>query len=141
MRDILRMLVPYLKPVIGCYYGTLHICILILGAILLLFDNNVIHLFFALSFISIDALSTVILHNCPLTLLERKYLGLGWKGFQNKMFKKIKIDFECDHEYEATVELLTNLGALTIFKILFICVINCFPISFTFHKPTFQSVV
>lgn len=141
MREMLRMLVPYLKPVIGCYYGTLHICILILGAILLLFDNNVIHLFLVLSFISIDALSTVILHNCPLTLLERKYLGLGWKGFQNNIFKQIKIDFRCNHEYEATIELLTNLGALTILKILFICVMNCFPISFTFHKPTFQPVV
>lgn len=141
MRDVLRSLVPYVKPIIGCYYGTLHIGIMILGAILLLFDNNIIHLFIVLSFISIDALSCVIIHNCPLTLLERKYIGLGWKGFQNNIFKKIKIDFRCNHEYESTIELLSNLGALTIFKILFICVMYCFPISFTFHKPTFQPIV
>jgi len=141
MRDILRSLVPYMKPLIGCYYGFLHICVMIIGATVLLFDNNVLHLFLILSCISIDALSCVILHNCPLTLLERKYLGVGWKGFQNKIFKKIKIDFRCNHEYEATVELLTNLGALTMFKILFICLVNCFPISFTFHKPTFQPLV
>jgi hypothetical protein len=141
MRTILRTLVPYLKPVIGVYYGLLHISIMILGATLLLFDNNVIHLWMVLTCISLDGLSTVILHNCPLTLLERKYLGVGWKGFQNKIFKKVKIDFRCNHEYEATIELLSNLGALTILKILFICVMNCFPISFTFHKPTFQPVV
>jgi len=141
MRDILRMLAPYLKPVIGCYYGFLHISIMIIGATLLLFDNNVIHLWMVLTCISLDALSTVILHNCPLTLLERKYIGNGWKGFQNKVFKNIKIDFRCNHEYEATIELLSNLGALTMFKILFICVMNCFPISFTFHKPTFQPIV
>jgi hypothetical protein len=141
MRDILRNLVPYLKPIIGCYYGTIHILIMLIGATLLLFDNNVIHLCIMLICISLNALSCVIIHNCPLTLLERKYLGLGWKGFQNKVFKKIKIDFRCNHEYETTIELLTNLGALTMFKILFICVMNCFPISFTFHKPTFQPIV
>lgn len=141
MRDILRSLAPYLKPWIGCYYGIIHISIMVIGATLLLFDNNLIHLWMMLTFISLDALSTVILHNCPLTLLERKYLGLGWKGFQNKFLKKIKIDFRCNHEYESTIELLTNLGSLTIFKILFICAMNCFPISFTFHKPTFQPIV
>lgn len=137
MREILRTIVPYVKPILGCYYGILHISIMILGSTLLLFDNNVFHLFLVLSIISIDALSTVIVHNCPLTLLERKYLGVGWKGFQTKFFKKIKIDFRCNHEYEATIELLSNLGALTMFKILFICAMNCFLI----HKPTFQSLV
>ena len=141
MREILRTFTPYLKPIIGCYYGAIHLSIMILGATLLLFDNNVIHLFLVLTCISIDALSTVILHNCPLTLLERKYIGLGWKGFQNKLFKKLRIDFRCNHEYEATVELLTNLGSLTILKILLICVMNCFPISFTIHKPVFKTVV
>jgi hypothetical protein len=141
MRDILRSLTPYLKPMIGCYYGTIHVFIMIIGATLLLFDNNVIHLWIVLTCITLDAVSTVILHNCPLTLLERKYLGLGWKGFQNKIFKKVKIDFRCNHEYESTIELLTNIGSLTMFKILFICVMNCFPISFTFHKPTFQPIV
>ena len=141
MREILRIAAPYLKPAIGCYYGILHMSIMIIGATLLLFDNNVIHLWMVLSILSIDALSTVILHNCPLTLLERKYLGVGWKGFQNKFLKKLKIDFRCNHEYETTIELLTNLGALTMFKILFICVMNCFPISFTFHKPTFQPLI
>ncbi len=141
MRDILRMLVPYVKPIIGCYYGVVHVCIMIVGAILLLFDNNLLHLLVVLSCVSIDGLSCVILHNCPLTLLERKYLGIGWKGFQNKIFKKIKIDFRCNHEYESTIELLTNLGALIMLKILSICLMNCFPISFTFHKPTFQPVV
>jgi len=141
MRELIRMLVPYLKPIIGCYYGILHISIMIIGAILLLFDNNIIHLWLLLTIISIDAMSCVILHNCPLTLLERKYLGVGWKGYQNKFLKKLNIDFRCNHEYEATIELLTNIGALTMFKLLFICVVNCFPISFTFHKPTFQPLI
>ena len=141
MRVILRMLVPYLKPIIGCYYGLMHIVIMILGATLLLFDNNVFHLWVLLSIISIDALSTVIMHNCPLTLLERKYLGVGWKGCQTKFFKKIKIDFRCNHEYESTIELLTNLGALTILKILVICVMSRFPIRFTFHKQVLSLVV
>jgi hypothetical protein len=141
MREILRMLVPYLKPIVGCYYGTLHICIMILGATLLLFDNNVIHLWLLLSTISVDAFSTVILHNCPLTLLERKYLGIGWKGFRTNFFKKIKIDYRCNHEYENTIELLSNLGALTMFKILLICVMHCFPVSFTFHKPVLHPIV
>ena len=140
MRNVLRTLVPYLRPVLGCYYGLLHISIMVLGATLLLFDNNLFRLWLVLSCVGIDGLSCIILHNCPLTLLERKYLGTGWKGFQNKCFKKLKIDYRCNHEYETTIEMLSNLGALVMFKILLICVMNCFPISFTFHKPSYFSI-
>jgi len=123
VRKISNYLRPYLKPLIGAYYGTLHLCIMFLGALIILFDTNLIHLTILYLIIVTDAMACVVLHNCPLTTLEKKYLGHSLIGTRMKILNKLNISYECNHEYESTVEFLTNLSALVIFKItILICV-------------------
>ena len=117
VRKITKCLRPYVKPMLGAYYGCLHLCIMFLGALVLLFDTNLFHLIILYIIIALDGIACVILHNCPLTSLEQKYLGHSLIGTRMKILNKLNISFECSHEYESTVEFLTNLSALVVFKI------------------------
>lgn len=125
------------KTCIGVYYGILHIVIMVCCATVLLFDNNAIHLIIMFNLLSVDALTCVLLKNCPLTILEHKYLKKSWIGERFKLFKELSIDYQCNHEYESTLEILMNMGALFILKISVLFVLTLFPFSITVNKPNF----
>ena len=116
-RKISKIIRPYLKTILGAYYGVLHLSIMFLGAIVLLFDTNLLHLFILFIIVSVDAIVCVILHNCPLTMLEQKYLGHSIISTRMNVYKKLNISYECTHEYETTLEFLSNMAALLILKI------------------------
>ena len=58
------------SKILGSYYVIIHSLIMYFGMTIILFSNNIYHLFAILLFVSLDALSVVILHDCPITLLE-----------------------------------------------------------------------
>ena len=117
-KDVARNIVRLYHPLLGVYYASLHLLLMVLAAFLLLFNQNIYHLFLLLGIVAIDALSCVILHNCPLTLLEQKYLGTSLIRINMKLCKKMRIGYRYSHEYERTIELLSNVGALLILKII-----------------------
>lgn len=112
--------------VIGFYYSFVHFLIFILIGFNLLFNTNVIHLFILLVIVSIDAMSIVILHSCPLTKLEEKYLGINACEEKTFQMKQLGIFYRCDHEYEKQVELLINAWSLIAVKCMMIIFFKMF---------------
>jgi hypothetical protein len=66
-----------------------------------------------------DCLTCVIIHDCPLTILERKYLkNISVYDTKKLVLKKIGIVHKCNHRYEITLEFLINISSLLYLKIL-----------------------
>ena len=59
--------------VFGTYYYLLHYIFMILIIIIFIFTNNITFLVILLNIILLDAASVVVLHDCPLSILEKKY--------------------------------------------------------------------
>jgi len=106
--------------IVGYYYQFIHYIIIVLIGIVMLFNNNPLYLTLLLIVISLDAFSIVILHNCPLTILEEKYLKTSLVKDRMKNLRKSKIMYKCNHVYEQQIELLINVWCLVACKILFI---------------------
>ena len=139
LQKVIKKLKPYLEPTLGLYYGSLHIIIMLTCSTVLLFDNNAVHLIIMFILLAADALSCIILKNCPLTILARKYLGKTWMGTRFEVLQNLGIDHKCCHEYEATLETLMNMGGLFILKISVLFILTLFPFSITVNKPKFFS--
>lgn len=126
IRDISKCVKNFFKKnnistkIVGWYYQFIHYLIIILVAIVMLFNNNPFHLTLLLIVISLDAFSIVILHNCPLTILEQKYLKTSLVKERMDNFRKSKIVYKCHHVYEQQIELLINVWSLIASKILFV---------------------
>lgn len=117
IRDISNISKDFIKYMIGYYYGCLHAILIGFGAILILFSNNIYILCVLLLIISLDAFAIVVRHNCPLTQMEEKYLGISGKRQINEFLKKCGIVYNCGHLYESQMELIINVWALTACKI------------------------
>lgn len=112
----------------GLVYLNIHNLFVCLVTFIITFNNSIIHLCIILIILSFDAISIVILHNCPLTILEKKYLGKSSYDVRDKMFKELNINYDCCHTYEKQIELLINVWSVATCKILIIIFLNCFNI-------------
>ena len=112
--------------IIGTYYGTIHNALLGLGAMVLLFSKNKFHLLLLLIVISFDSFAIVILHHCPLTILEQKYTGVNISEERMKILNKMGIVYKCNHVYEYQLELLINFWTLTVIKIFALICLDLF---------------
>lgn len=126
IRDTSSIASPYLKQLIGHYYIWIHILIGFMGGFILFFSNNLVALLFLFIIISTDALTIIILHDCPLTMLEQQYLGRTCIQMQKKIYKKMKIVYKCNHSYETQLEFVINLACFTIVKIFCIIIMQMF---------------
>lgn len=129
VRIILNSIPSYVKTFIGTYYAFIHSILAFLGLLVLLFSNNLAYLSSLLLVLILDSLSIVFLHDCPLTMLEKKYLGTSSVTIRRTALKNMGILFTCDHEYEAQLEVLINMWTITAIKMF---VIICCDI-FYFH--------
>lgn len=114
------------KTSLGLYYILFHNLIIFLFGFNLAFNVNVNHLIVLLIIISLDAFSIVVLHGCPLTSLEQKYLGTNGCDERTNQFKELGIFYKCEHEYEKQLELLTNVWSLIAVKILILIMLRIF---------------
>jgi len=117
IRDLSKTSSNFIKQVIGNYYGLLHTILIIGGAAIILFSKNLIHLSIILFVISLDAFAIVVRHDCPLTQMEEKYLGVSGKRQINEFLKSYGLVYNCSHLYESQLELVVNFWALTACKI------------------------
>lgn len=131
VRKISNLIQPYIHPTLGVYYGAMHLTIMFFSGIILLFDNNVIHLIVLLIIVTLDAMACVFLHNCPLSILEKKYLGHSIVGTRMYLFQNLGICYNCGHEYEVTIEFLTNMASFIIGKLFILMVSQMFSVEFT----------
>jgi hypothetical protein len=117
IRDLSNTSSNFMKQVIGNYYGLLHTILIIGGAAIILFSKNLVHLSIILLIISLDAFAIVVRHDCPLTQMEEKYLGVSGKRQINEFLKSYGLVYNCSHLYESQLELVVNFWALTACKI------------------------
>ena len=75
IRDISNLIYDNLNLIIGNYYVVIHCVVGFLGLFVLLFSTSLIHLSILFLITSMDAFAIVVLHDCPLTMLEQKYLS------------------------------------------------------------------
>jgi hypothetical protein len=129
--NILRKITDDFKKYIGLdyyrkcsYYYHIHNVFIFIIGFILLFNTNIVHLSILLIIISLDAVSVVILHECPLTAMEKKYLGYTSCEERNEILKNMGIMYNCDHNYEKQVELLINIWLLISGKILMIILLH-----------------
>ena len=113
---------------LGTYYYTLHGLILFLGAFILLFSTNKFHLLILLVIASCDALAIIVLHQCPLTMLEQKYVGKNISEERMKLLSKLGIVYKCNHVYEYHLEILINMISVITIKIFFLICFQLFNI-------------
>ncbi len=114
----------------GIYYMAVHCILIILAAFSVCFVENIWHLCAVLCIISLDAFSIVVLHNCPLTLMEQKYLGTSMVNEHHQFMKLIGVQYHCDHSYEQQIELLINVWMLIVLKILVLITVQNLPTIF-----------
>jgi hypothetical protein len=113
---------------IGIIYTFLHYVIMLTGIFIVSFNVNIIQLCCTLIVVSLDAFSIVVLHGCPLTQLEQKYLNTNTSEDRYQYLKKCGIVYTCHHEYDKQIELLVNIWLLIALKCLILICLNMFHI-------------
>jgi len=130
MRDFCAISNPILKQTIGSYYFCIHIILILLGCMILLFTQNIYYLLIVLNVIFLDGVAMLSYHECPLTILEQKYLNTNMSKQSKKNLNDLPIHHECGHVYETQFELIINLCTLTIVKIFTLILMKSFHYSF-----------
>ena len=116
------------KCMVGHYYSLVHYLVCVVGGLVILFSNNVNHLAVLAFIILMDAAAIVVLHSCPLTILEKKYLKIDYAQEFKRWLQKCNILYNCDHAYESQLELVINYWCFAVGKILAIMVMRTFSI-------------
>lgn len=126
MRMFCSITNPLLKKIIGNYYYTIHVILIILGCIVLLFSSNIGYLLVLLNIVLIDGVAMLSYHECPLTILEQKYLDTNMSVESKCNLNNLNINHKCSHVYESQVELIINLFTLLAIKILLLIIMKSF---------------
>ena len=109
-------------------YNLIHDIFIFFMAFIIIFNTNLFYLAIILIIISLDAFSIIVLHQCPLTILEKKYLKKTSCEDRKKILKNIGIFYKCNHYYEHQIELLINVWLLVACKCLVIILLKTFNI-------------
>ena len=112
----------------GIFYFNVHLYLMIVIGFITLFTTSVNVLLALLIIVTLDADSVVFLHECPLTTMEKKYLGITSCEMRNEFLEKKGIMYKCDHDYEKQIELLINVWIIIASKCLFILFLKMFNI-------------
>lgn len=114
----------YVNLFIGSQYYIVHQIFIFCIGFIVCFSNNVIHLCVILLIVFLDGLAVCLSHDCPLTILERQYLGTSALDHKHIIMKNIGINYECEHLYEQVIELLITIFAMICMKIFFIIIFD-----------------
>ena len=115
--------------IFGTYYQIIHYIFMFLIIFVFIFSNNLLYLIILLNILAIDTFSIVVFHDCPLSLLEKKYLGIS--SLENRIYsvKNYNIMYTNNKVYDLTLDILINIWSLIALKILFIIFLNLFDYS------------
>lgn len=114
---------------IGYYYLTIHYLFVIFGALVILFSQNINFLAIIAFLVILDAAAIIVLHHCPLTILEQKYLKVDYAQETKNVLKKCNIMYNCPHAYESQLEYVINIWCLAVLKILAIMLMKVFSVT------------
>ena len=105
-------------------YVYLHLFFMALVGGIALFSTNLLHLTLLLLILFMDGVSVVVLHGCPLTLLEKATCKTDLNETRQCISKNMGIFYTCEHEYEKTFDILINVWLMVAFKMLCIIVLR-----------------
>ena len=109
-------------------YRHVHDTFIFLISFIALFSMNLTHMAILFIIVSFDAFAIVVLHACPLTTLERKYIKRSSCDDRDELLGSLGISYNCDHEYEKQIELLINVWLMVAGKCMCIIVMKMFNI-------------
>ena len=110
------------------FYRHVHDTFIFLVSFIALFSMNLTHLAILFIIVSFDAFAIVVMHACPLTALERKYIKRSSCDDRDELLGALGISYNCNHEYEKQVELLVNVWLLVAAKCMCIIIMKMFNI-------------
>ena len=131
-KNVVRQITNYLNSVInlnklkGELYFYIHIYIMFVICFISFFTTSVNVLIIILMIVSLDAISIVFLHECPLTTMEKKYLGITSCEMRNERLNNAGIMYNCEHDYEKQIELLINVWTMIATKCISIIFLQMF---------------
>ena len=73
-----------------------------------------------------DAFAIVVLHECPLTKLERTYDNVTSMEMRTNTSTNLGILYKCNHEYEKQLDAIINFATMVLMKIVSIIVFKTF---------------
>ena len=117
----------YFQHIIGNYYVWLHMGIMTMGIYIIMFSMNQIALLFVIIVLAIDAFTIIILHDCPLTMLERYYIKHSSVYWRLNKLRNSGIKYSLENEYDIQLEVVINGAAMAIFKLFCIIVLQSKP--------------
>jgi hypothetical protein len=126
--DIIEDTLFNLKKLKGFLYYYLHFFFIIIVIFITIFSTSKIELIILLIIITLDGLSIVYLHGCPLTFMENKYLGYDSCQERDYYLKQLNIMYNCEHTYEKQMEIIIDIWLIIALKCLIILVLNMFNI-------------
>ena len=109
-------------------YRHVHDTFIFLVSFIALFSMNLTHLAILFIIVSFDAFAIVVMHACPLTALERKYIKRSSCDDRDELLGALGISYNCNHEYEKQVELLVNVWLLVAAKCMCVIIMKMFNI-------------
>jgi hypothetical protein len=112
--------------IFGGYYQIIHYFFMFFIIFIFIFSNNILYLVILLNILAIDTFSIVVFHDCPLSLLEKKYLGISSSEHRIYSIKNCNIMYTNNKVYDLTLDILINAWSLIALKILFIIFLNLF---------------
>lgn len=122
-------------------YVYLHLCFMALVAGVTLFSTNLFHLSILFMIVSMDALSVVVLHGCPLTALEKATCSTDLNETRCCITKSMGIFYSCEHEYEKTIDLMVNVWLLVAFKMLVIIALRTLNVKILDFSCIYKNIV
>ena len=119
-------------------YIMIHSLLIFLVSFAFIFSTNIIHLIIVLIVVSLDAFAIVVMHCCPLTILEKKYMKHSSSDLRKECLKNLGISYKCNHVYENQIELLINIWLLIAIKCLTIIFFSVANIKLTNYYGLYQ---
>lgn len=114
----------------GYYYCIIHTIFMILCGFILFFVHDKFAMICLLIVISLDAHANVVLFDCPLSGLEKKYLGSNMIQSRIHILQHFGIMYSNDKCYDTQLEVIINAWSLTAGKLLFLVIFDYYGIKY-----------
>ena len=116
----------FLQDFFGNYYTIVHSFFVVAVGYLICFVNDMSYLVIGLLIMSLDGYANVVLHNCPLSMMEEKYLEKSGIESRLEMLRTMGIMYSATNTYDIQLETIINAWTLIAGKILMLIIFRNF---------------
>ena len=118
-------LVSPISKIIGLHFAIIHLLFMFGCVVGMLFSTNIFHVWIILFIVSMDCIANVVFHDCPLSMLERKYSGETLNNAYKSALVNLNIGYKCKHAYEGQLDCLITTWALVSIKLMGLIFMRC----------------